>query len=93
MVEGVEIEVEGMVEKKKKKAMRDFKNVTQYISAQKNPSVRTEFDDLPRIKNTDIDATIQDENPVKKSSSKRVWDKNKKNFVWQRDEEDKMSKD
>ena len=58
-----------------------------------NQSVRTEFDDLPRIKNTDIDATIQDENPVKKSSSKRVWDKNKKNFVWQRDEEDKMSKE
>ena len=65
----------------------------QYISAEKNPSVRTEFDDLPRIKNTDIDMMIQDENPVKKNSSKRVWDKSKKNFIWRRDEEDKMSKD
>lgn len=36
---------------------------------------------------------IQDENPVKKNTQKRVWDKTKKNFVWQRDQEDKFSKE
>jgi hypothetical protein len=36
---------------------------------------------------------IRDENPVKKNAAKRVWDKNKKNFIWKRDEEDKLSKD
>jgi hypothetical protein len=36
---------------------------------------------------------IHDENPVKAKMQKRVWDKTKKNFVWQRDKEDKPSKD
>jgi hypothetical protein len=36
---------------------------------------------------------IQDENPTKNKTQKRVWDKTKKNFVWQRDKEDKPSKD
>jgi hypothetical protein len=89
-VEGVNIEVQG---KKKKKEMRDFRNMSQFISVEKDPNQRTEFDDLPRIKNTDIDAMIQDENPVKRNSAKRVWDKTKKNFVWHKDHEDKMSKD
>lgn len=36
---------------------------------------------------------IRDENPVKKAQAKRIWDKTKKNFVWKRDEDDKLSKD
>lgn len=36
---------------------------------------------------------IQDENPVKRNTQKRVWDKTKKNFVWQKDQEDKYSKE
>jgi hypothetical protein len=35
---------------------------------------------------------IQDENPVKRNTQKRVWDKSKKNFIWQKDKEDRMSK-
>lgn len=35
---------------------------------------------------------IQDENPVKKQAKKRVWDKNKKNFIWEKDAEDKLGK-
>jgi len=34
--------------------------MSQFISATKNPNERTEFDDLPKIKTTDIDAMIQD---------------------------------
>jgi hypothetical protein len=60
--------------------------MAQYISATKNPNEKTEFDDLPKIKTTDIDNMIQDENPTKKNNNKRVWDKTKKNFVWQRDQ-------
>jgi hypothetical protein len=67
--------------------------MNQYISAEKLPGERTEFDDLPRIKTTEVDTLIQDENPVKRNNQKRVWDKTKKNFVWQKDKEDKMSKD
>ena len=29
---------------------------------------------------------------TKKKKKQRVWDKTKKNFVWQKDQEDKMSK-
>ena len=36
---------------------------------------------------------IRDENPVKKNIQKKVWDKTKKNFVWQKDKEDKPSKE
>lgn len=79
--------------KTKKSLKKDFRNLSQYISAEKNPNERTEFDNLPRIKTTEIDDMIQDENPVKKNTKKRVWDKTKKNFVWQKDAEDKMSKD
>lgn len=67
--------------------------MSQFISDKKNPGERTEFDDLPRIKSTEVDVMIQDENPVKRNMKKRVWDKTKKNFVWQKDHEDKMSKD
>ena len=35
---------------------------------------------------------IVDENHVKRSVAKRVWDKTKKNFVWQKDKEDKLNK-
>ena len=82
MVEGVEIEVQG---KKKKSSVRDFRNMSQYISAEKNPGQRTEFDDLPRIKTTEINETLEDENPMRRNSTKRVWDKQKKNFVFQKD--------
>jgi hypothetical protein len=67
--------------------------MSQYISAEKNTNERTEFDDLPRIKTTEIDSMIRDENPVKRNVHKRVWDKTKKDFLWQKDKEDKMSKD
>jgi len=36
---------------------------------------------------------IVDENHVKRNLQKRVWDKNKKNFVWQKDKEDKLNKE
>jgi hypothetical protein len=35
---------------------------------------------------------MEDEN-IKKKRKQRVWDKTKKNFIWQKDSEDKMSKD
>lgn len=35
---------------------------------------------------------VEDEN-IKKKKKQRVWDKTKKNYVWQKDQEDKMSKD
>jgi hypothetical protein len=35
---------------------------------------------------------IQDENPQRMNTQKRVWDKTKKNFVWQKDREDRLSK-
>lgn len=35
---------------------------------------------------------IHDENPTKKKN-KRVWDKTKRNYVWKKDEQDKLSKD
>jgi hypothetical protein len=89
-VEGVNIEIDSRI---KKSAKKDFKNTSQFISGEKNPSIRTEFDDLPRIKTNEIDTMIRDENPVKKNAAKRVWDKNKKNFVWKRDEDDKLSKE
>lgn len=81
-VEGVNIEIDSH---DKKSAKKDFRNPAQYISAVKDPSQRTEFDDLPRIKTNEIDTLIQDENPQKAKKQKRVWDKTKKNFVWQRD--------
>lgn len=56
-VEGVNIELQ---EKAKKSSIKDFRNMNQYISYTKNPNERTEFDDLPRIKTTEIDAMIQD---------------------------------
>ena len=70
---------------------KDFKNLNQYISATKNPNIKTEFDDLPRIKNHELDHAETDENPVKKKE--RKWDKIKKNFTWTKDKEDKISKD
>ena len=39
-----------------------------------------------------MEDTMEDEN-IKKKKKKRVWDKTKKNFIWQKDAEDKMSKD
>lgn len=36
---------------------------------------------------------LQDENPRRKVQQKRVWDKTKKNFVWQKDQEDKPNKE
>ena len=60
MVEGVDIDIE---QKIKKSQQRDFKKVGEYISAQKDPNSKTEFDDLPRIKTNDIDTMLQDENP------------------------------
>lgn len=30
---------------------------------------------------------------MKKKTKKRVWDKTKKNFIWTKDQEDKMSKE
>lgn len=39
-----------------------------------------------------MEDVMQDENIVKKRKQ-RVWDKTKKNFVWQKDAEDKLSKD
>ncbi len=36
---------------------------------------------------------IRDENPVAQNKQKRVWDKSKKNYIWQKDREDKMSKE
>ena len=36
---------------------------------------------------------LQDENPQKPKENKRVWDKSKRNFVWQRDQEDKGNKE
>ena len=47
---------------------------------------------MPRIKTSEIDTLIRDENPVKRNIQKKVWDKTKKNFVWQKDKEDKPSK-
>jgi len=88
-VEGVSIEVQDKI---KKSAKKDFRNLSQFITSEKNPNERTEFDDLPRIKTTEVDAMIQDENPQKKNIQKRVWDKTKKNFVWQKDREDRLSK-
>lgn len=35
---------------------------------------------------------IQDENPVKQNNNRRVWDKTKKNFIWQRDQENQSKK-
>lgn len=48
---------------------------------------------MPRIKTSEIDTLIRDENPVKRNIQKKVWDKTKKNFVWQKDKEDKPSKE
>ena len=66
--------------------------MSQFITTEKNPNERTEFDDLPRIKTTDIDAMVQDENPVLRKKDKRVWDKTKRDYIWKKDEEDKPSK-
>lgn len=35
---------------------------------------------------------IVDQNHIKRNVQKRVWDKTKKNFVWQKDKEDKLNK-
>lgn len=89
-VEGVNVEIQ---QPRPKKARNDFRNPSQYISAEKNPNERTEFDDLPRIKTSEVDTMIRDENPVRRGGERRVWDKSKKNFVWQRDREDRPSKE
>ena len=59
-----------MNQKEKKSVKKDFKNLNQYISATKNPNIKTEFDDLPRIKNHELDHAETDENPVKKNWKK-----------------------
>lgn len=61
---GVSIEIPGKV---KKSAKKDFRNPSQFITSEKNPNERTEFDDLPRIKTTEVDLMIQDENPQPKN--------------------------
>lgn len=71
---------------------KDFRDPVHFISTTKNPNVRTEFDDLPRIKNSELDANLGDENPQRKRKE-RVWDKEKKDFVWTKDKEDKESKE
>ena len=82
-----------MVNKKEKKSLKkDFKNHSQYISPSKHFNLKTEFDDLPRIKANELDQVLGDENPTKKKKE-RKWDKIKKNFVWTKDAEDKVSKD
>ncbi len=79
-IDGVQIELSN----KKKSCQKDFKNSLQYISSVKDPNVRTQFDNLPKIKTSEIDEMIRDQNPTKKTK-KRVWDKTKKDFVWQKD--------
>lgn len=82
-----------MLNKKQKKSLKkDFRNPQQYISQTKNPNVKTEFDELPRIKNHQLDQVFGDENPVKRKKE-RKWDKIKKNYIWTKDQEDKVSKD
>lgn len=82
-----------MVNKKEKKSLqKDFRNLSQYIGSTKNPNIKTEFDELPKIKNNELDQVVGDENPVKKKKE-RKWDKVKKNFVWSKDKDDKISKD
>lgn len=70
---------------------KDFKNPSQYISAVKDPNMKTEFDSLPKIKTNEMEDIVEDEN-IKKKKKQRVWNKTKKNYVWQKDQEDKISK-
>ena len=56
-VQGVDIQI---AQKEKKSMKKDFRNMSQYISAEKNTSQRTQFDDLPRIKTTEVDVMIRD---------------------------------
>lgn len=81
----MEIEIGG---KEKKSTKKDFKNPSQFISATKDYNIKTEFDNLPKIKNNELEETIGDENPQRRKKE-RVWDKEKKNFVWKKDKEDK----
>ena len=39
---------------------KDFKNPSQYISATKDFSAKTEFDNLPKIKNSELEETYGD---------------------------------
>ncbi len=39
---------------------RDYRDPVHYISATKNPNIRTQFDDLPRIKNNELDRNVGD---------------------------------
>ena len=89
VVNGVEIEMVG--ENQRKSQKRDYRNPSQYISNVKEQGTKSQFDDLPKIRNTQIDEMIQDENPQKKKN-KRGWDKTRKDFVWKKDSEDKLSK-
>lgn len=72
--------------------MKSFKDPRFYIETTKNPTQKTEFDNLPRIKNNELDANIGDENPNARKKQ-RVWDKQKKNFIWKKDKEDVGTKD
>lgn len=40
---------------------------------------------MPKIKTNEMEDILEDEN-IKKKKKQRVWDKTKKNFVWQKDQ-------
>lgn len=39
---------------------KDFKNPSQYISAVKDPNVKSEFDSLPKIKTNEMEDVVDD---------------------------------
>ncbi len=39
---------------------KSFRDPLHYISETKNPNIRTQFDDLPRIKNNQLDQNVGD---------------------------------
>ncbi len=81
-LDGVEIELN---QKEKKSMKKDFKNPSQYISMVKDPNTKTEFDSLPKIRTNEMEDIVEDEN-MKKNRKQRIWDKTKKNYIWQKDQ-------